>query len=165
MEGTGGSSNGKGHLSVYSQGFTLQELMAVMAIMGVLLAICLPVAGTWIANAEYRQTARELLYVLRDARSRAITFNREHRVEIDAARNRYRVTRGNRGAHSISWDTVVHDWMTPPTPVRFASNIEYIHLNTNGTANGGTVSIQDGALSTRYEVRVTRTGRFRITAP
>jgi hypothetical protein len=105
------------------------------------------------------------LYILRDARSRAITLNREHRVEFDAARNSYRVTQGNRGTHSIAWETVVFDWMTPPPAVRLAANIDHIHLNTNGTANQGTVRIQDATSNTRYEVRVTRTGRFRITSP
>jgi type II secretion system protein H len=159
------SKTGKGHIATHQSGFTLQELMVVLAVVGVLVAVSLPVAGAWIANAEYRQTAQELLYVLRDARSKAITLNREHRVEFDAAGNSYRVTRGNRGTHSITWDTVVHDWMTPPSAVRLAANIDYIHLNTNGTASQGTVRIQDASSSTRYEVRVTRTGRFRIASP
>jgi len=57
---------------------------------------------------------------------------------------------------------VVYDWTSPPHPVRIASNIAYIHLNTNGTANGGTISVQEGTVRTRYDVRISRTGRFRI---
>jgi hypothetical protein len=89
-------------------------------------------------------------------------MNREHRVEFDHAHNRYRLLQGNRGIESNAWHTVAADWVSPPDPVRIAANISYIHLNTNGTANGGTISVQDATVRTRYDIRVSRTGRFRI---
>jgi len=143
-------------------GFSQLELLVTIAVLGGLLSIALPATGTWLENLEFRQTATGLLSILREGRSRAITLNREHRVEFDHDRNRFRLLQGNRGTDSNQWDTVVYDWMSPPHPVRIAPNINYIHLNTNGTSNGGTISVQDGTVRTRYEVCVTRTGRFRI---
>jgi prepilin-type N-terminal cleavage/methylation domain-containing protein len=145
-----------------SRGFSQMELLVVIAVLGIVLSLAAPAAGTWIESLAYRQTARDLLSILRDARSRAITLNREHRMEFDDDQNRFRLLQGNRGTDSNQWDTVVYDWTSPPHPVRIASNIAYIHLNTNGTANGGMISVKEGTARTRYDVRISRTGRFRI---
>ena len=145
-----------------NQGFSLVEVLLAMVVLGALMTIAIPATGAWMENAEYRKTAWGLLSVLREGRSRAVTLNREHRVAFDHAHNRYRLLQGDRGTNSSRWDTVVNTWVSPPHPVRIDPNITYIHLNTNGTANGGSIDIQDDNLRTRYEVRIARTGRFRI---
>ena len=146
----------------HSRGFSLAEVLMAMAVLGILMTIAIPATGAWMENAEYRKTAWDLLSVLREGRSRAVTLNREHRVAFDHAHNRYRLLQGDRGTNSSRWDTVVNAWVSPPHSVRIDPNITYIHLNTNGTANGGSIDIRDADLRTRYEVRIARTGRFRI---
>ena len=148
---------------VYGEkGFTAIEAIIVLAIIAVLSAISTPLYGQWSKNAEYRASARTVLFALREARSRAITNNLEHRVEFESANRRYRVTRGNRASNSNNWSTVVSDWVSLPQNVLMHANVEKIQLNTNGTANGGTIQIQDQMAITKYEVRIARTGRVRI---
>ncbi len=145
-------------------GFTLMEVMIAVAVIVVLSAIAIPASHQWIHNAEYRATARSLVNILRETRSKAIAANLEHKVEFESVNRRYRVIRGNRASNSVDWSTVVYDWTVFPEGVRVTSNVGAIHMNTNGTANGGTISIQDDEMRTRYEVRVARTGRIRIPA-
>jgi type II secretion system protein H len=143
-------------------GFTLIELLVVIAIVLVLSAIAVPVYSQWMNNQEYRTTARSVFHALREARSMAVATCFEYRVEFDAVNRRYRVVRGNRGFNSNDWNTVIYDWMQCPPGVNFNANVKAIHLNPKGTANAGTISIQDGMHETRFEVRVARTGRIRI---
>jgi prepilin-type N-terminal cleavage/methylation domain-containing protein len=143
-------------------GLTLMELMITVAIVAAISAIAVPASHQWIHNAEYRATARSIVNVLREARSRAIAGNLEHKVEFETLNRRYRVIRGNRASNSADWSTVVCDWTAFPEGVHVTSNVGAIHINTNGTANGGTISIQDNEMRIRFEVRVARTGRIRI---
>jgi len=143
-------------------GFTLVEVIIVLAIVSILSAIAVPQYMQWIKNAEYRGTARTVLFALREARSKAIATNLEHRVEFESLNRRYRVTRGNRASNSNNWNTVVREWVSLPLVVHMVANVEKIQLNTNGTANAGTISIQDSMAKTKYEVRIARTGKVRI---
>lgn len=145
-------------------GFTLVELMIVVTIAAVLSAMAIPSFTQWRRNIEFRKTTRDLVSILREAKSRAIKTNLEHRVEYAVANKQYRLTRGNRSNNSTSWNTVVYDWTRLPPGVRIDANVNSIQMNTNGTANGGTILIQNDALKTVYEIRVARTGRIRIPA-
>jgi prepilin-type N-terminal cleavage/methylation domain-containing protein len=144
------------------QGFTLTETIVVLALITVLSAIAAPPFIQWMQNAEYRASARGILYVFRETRSRAITTNLEHRVEFENANRRYRVTRGNRASNSSDWSTVVCNWNVLPQLVHMHANVEKIHLNPTGTSNAGTVTIQDERAQTKYQVRIVSTGRVRI---
>jgi Tfp pilus assembly protein FimT len=138
------------------------ERMITVAIVAVISAIAVPASHQWIHNAEYRATARSSVNVLREARSRAIAGKLEHKVEFEMLNRRYRVIRGNRVSNSADWSTVVFDWTAFPEGVNVTINVDAIHINTNGTANGGTISIQDNEMRTPYGVRMARTGRIRI---
>lgn len=149
----------------YNQnGFTLTELMIVVLIVSVLSALAIPSFLQWRQNLEFRKTTRDLVSILREAKSRSIKTNLEHRVEYAATNKQYRMTQGNRSNNSTSWNTVVYDWTELPSGVRIDANVNTIQMNTNGTANGGTILIQNDELKTVYEIRVARTGRIRIPA-
>lgn len=143
-------------------GFTLIEVIIVVSLVMLLSAIAVPSYVQWSRNAEYRVSARNIFYLLRETRSKAITSNLEHRVEFEPVNRRYRVIRGNRSSNSANWNTVICDWIVLPPKVQLDINVDVIHMNTNGTANGGTIKIQDNANTTKYEVRIARTGRIRI---
>ncbi len=155
------SKHAEGH---NQNGFTLTELMIVVLIASVLSAMAIPSFVQWRRNLEFRKTTRDVVSILRLARSSAIRTNLEHRVEYAANNKQYRMTQGNRPNNSTSWNTVVFDWIELPAGVRIDANVNTIQLNTNGTANGGTIRVQNDALKTVYEIRVARTGRIRIPA-
>jgi type II secretion system protein H len=150
------------HGLYFKQGFTLTELMVVVAIMMILAGIALPLYIQWLQSTEYRTSARTILCTLRETRSMAITTNLEHRVEFDNANRRYRVMRGNRSSNSSDWNTVARDWNVLPPMVHIHANVEKIHLNPTGMANPGTIEIRDTAANKKYEIRVANTGRARI---
>jgi prepilin-type N-terminal cleavage/methylation domain-containing protein len=136
-------------------GFTLMELMIVVLITAILSTLAIPSFLQWRQNLEVRKTTRDLVSILREARSRSIKTNLEHRVEYADTNKQYRMTQGNRSNNSTLWNTVVYEWTELPSGVRVNANVNAIQMNTNGTANGGTIFIQDDALkSMRYGWRV-----------
>jgi prepilin-type N-terminal cleavage/methylation domain-containing protein len=144
------------------QGFTLTEVIIVIALMAILSGIALPSFIQWMQSAEHRASAQNILYTLRETRSMAITTNLEHRVEFENANRRFRVTRGNRANNSSDWSTVVRDWDVLPSLVTIHANVAAIHLNPTGTANPGTIQIQDATAVKKYEIHIANTGRARI---
>jgi type II secretion system protein H len=145
------------------RGFTLLELMVVMVVFGLLCALAYPSFKEWRKNQIYKKAAREVVMVFRETRSRAINSNREHRVEFEPATNKYRVMQGNRANDSSEWNVIIHDWTAFPAEVLLSVNETKIQLNTNGTANGGTITINDALANPKYAIIVNRTGRIRTT--
>jgi len=74
-----------------NKGFTLIELVIVIAIIGVLATISLPFFKGWMLNAEYRGVARDISSTLRLARGSAISTNTEHDVTFNFVANAYSV--------------------------------------------------------------------------
>jgi Tfp pilus assembly protein FimT len=143
-------------------GITLMDVIAAAALIAIVTAFAVPYTAQRFRNAEYRSSASNIVSLLREAKSRAIASSLEHRVEFENINRRYRMTRGNRASNSGEWNTVVHEWTVLPGGVLLNANVESIQLLANGTATGGTISIQDESRKTRCEVRVSRTGRARI---
>ena len=83
-------------------------------------------------------------------------------MEYETEKGRYRLMQGDRSVNSSHWDTIVYDWTVLPPGVHLESNVNAVHLNTNGTSNGGTICIQDASKKTRFKVIVASTGRIRI---
>ncbi len=146
------------------KGFTIMEAMVVMVIITILSLFAVPYSQQWIRNNEYKAAARRTVNILRAARSNAINKNLEHRVEFESGRKRFRMMQGNKSIDSTEWNTVVSDWQSLPDGIYIFANVEAIHMNPNGTANGGTISILDDMQATKYEVCVAKTGRIRIPA-
>ena len=149
------------------RGFSLIELLIAIVIAGVLAAIAFPSFMQWRQSLEYKEAARDIASILRDARSRAISRNLEHRVEFQIANRSYRLVRGDLASGS-NWNTppstVVLDWATLPASVSMnvigSTNKEF---NPNGTSSTGSITILDSGGTTRYTITVTpTTGRVRI---
>lgn len=153
-------------------GFTLLELVVVVAMLGLLTAIAMPSYAFWREQAVYRKVARELASALRETRSRAIQSNLEHRLEVDLKQKRFRLTHGDRPANSSSaaWnESIVFDWIVIPEQAVLRGNqacnkedaVLNFHFNPNGTANSLYLCILDPSGERRYQLGVpyTITGR------
>lgn len=145
------------------RGFTLLELMVVVVVFSLLCTIAYPSYKEWRKNLIYRKTAREVIAVFRETRSRAISSNREHRIEFEPDSNKYRVMQGNRASNSSEWKIIIRDWTVFPAEVLLSVNETKFQINTNGTANGGTIKINDTLATVKYAITVNRTGRIRTT--
>lgn len=170
------------------KGFTLMEALIAIVILLVVTALSIPTYLQWHQNARYKGAARDIASILREARARAISTNRQHRVQfdmdnaggLDNAIQEYRMTQGNRSSGSTNWNTVIRDWVGYPTGVSTrqgagancnSNNDVNIQLNPDGTATpvGTTnICIQEtiGAQTLiKYNISInSTTGRVRIVA-
>jgi prepilin-type N-terminal cleavage/methylation domain-containing protein len=155
------------------QGFSLVEMLTVVSIMGILMAIAIPSIRQAQQNAVYRGEARTIGSMMREARSRTVSLNREHRVRFNltAGANNYRLEQGNASSGSTAWATIVTDRGVMPTMVVLAqagclgaAPIFTVSFNSNGSADSPcTINVQTTAGVTMHTVTVTQnTGRVRI---
>lgn len=158
-------------IKLKQNGFTLTEVIVVVAIMAIIATIAIPPFLQWQRNLAYRTTAREIASMLQDARNRTIHDNIQHRVEISTPlRTRYRMTRGTQAIASPTFPTVVFPWVTIRQDVSLVTGggiandpaipADVIEFQPNGSSEvSATIQIQDTTPTTRFTVRVDNTGR------
>jgi type II secretion system protein H len=73
------------------RGFTLTELMVVVAIMGSLTAVATPSLARWLTSIRMESATREIASTLQLARVKAITQNTSMRINFDTAANTYQI--------------------------------------------------------------------------
>lgn len=159
-------------------GFSLIELVVVVAIIGILLAVALPPFVSWRKTLSYRQTARGIQAMLKDAKSLSITRNLQHMVVIEPGTSRYTLQPGNRAYNTpaAGWGSALQT-VTTPASVTIRSRSDgtssdnvYIQFNPNGTVrlkapdgtgSDGNVTVNDGA-SVIFCITVSESGRIRM---
>ena len=142
-------------------GFTLLELVCVLALLGILALIALPRLQPVLQDLELRREAQEMAAVLRQCRSQAVLDNQavEVRFYPYAKPPSYEVS-GPEGRESytleegIRYDGISfsHGSLGSPTCVFFA----------NGSSYGGTITLnQEGNLL--YVIVYPQTARVRVS--
>ncbi len=163
-------------MKINNRGFTLIEMLVVIALVAILAGISTPAYLNWMENARFREAARNVSSMLRDARARAVTTNLQHRVAFDLDGQRYDLERQDAPA-SATWETALWGATTVPAiSLRSGANCEnttgdtLIIFNPNGSsAMGGSagslwvcISERDGTRRFRVGVTSTTTGRVAI---
>jgi prepilin-type N-terminal cleavage/methylation domain-containing protein len=72
-------------------GFTLLEIVIVVAIVGIFVGLALPRLPD-VTGVKIQKTARKVAFICQLARTRAVTLRRFYRVEIDVDQNRIQVS-------------------------------------------------------------------------
>jgi prepilin-type N-terminal cleavage/methylation domain-containing protein len=158
----------------WSDGFTLIELMIVLAILSIFIAIALPSYVEWRQNAQYHEVTREIASFLREARSKAIGANLQYRVEFGPGSGplftAYGLRQGNR-TNNTNWDDTtnnppVSQWIPLPSGILVTASSP-VAFNSNGTSNALpaqdiSILIQNGSGQVKTHIAVASTGRVRI---
>ena len=111
---------------IQQQGFTLAEVIMVLAIIGILAAIAIPNFLSWLPNMRLKAAARDLYSSMQKARAEAIKTNRSHAIVFDTANNRY-VLCSSPGADD-NWSTLADNTVVETTDFgNYKSGVGYGH--------------------------------------
>ncbi len=144
-------------------GYTLVELLVVLAILGLITAIALPMFANALPGAELKAAARNLGADMRLARSRAIAGNRDVALSVDLPERRYAVS----GEGPERWlpEEITIDVLTARSELEGEDALRprraRIRFFPDGSSTGGRVSLSRGGRT--YHVGVDwLTGRVKV---
>ncbi|MCZ6623697.1 MAG: GspH/FimT family pseudopilin [Deltaproteobacteria bacterium] len=141
----------KRSLFLFRSGFTLLEIMAAIAITGILAAIAIPNWGSLISTYRLNAAGRQLYADLQRARMRAVMENTTFRIVSSAGSNTYTFQREG---------TVLE---TKPLPVGISILADSTRSFTSrGTASSGRIRLCNSSKDERTDVVVNGVGRVRI---
>ncbi len=134
-----------------AQGFTLLELIAVLALLGLMMALVLPGLQRTVQRERERADLRQFMTTMRTARSVAATTHRRQRVFIDLKNHRYRLEGsphlGELGGLRLTDAHLV--WQGPER------QHGYVAFYGDGSSTGGKlVLVESGGLRHLMEVAV-----------
>lgn len=130
------------------RGFTLVELIVVMAVLAIMLTAAAPALIDWMNNAKYEGVARDIFTGLREARSTAVTNHENLTAELDL------------DAHQLTYDGKTKSF---PDEVKIeASNASATDSDLVATGKISTVFRSQGSCSQMFFVRVNNDAKLII---
>jgi general secretion pathway protein H len=121
-------------------GFTLLEIIVVLAILGLSLALFAAYKPPWSTALDLKGTAAELAQQLRLARAEAIARDRPVELTLDLAHHSYRV--GGKPARALPPHLAIR--MLTIAGERRGPGAAAIRFNPDGSSTGGRIALSDG---------------------
>lgn len=156
--------------SVRRHGFTLIELAVVCVLIGILAAIAVPMFTRTIPRIKTKAEARNILNMMRIARSRAIAENIQYGVYFDTNARTYRLFKDKVDLSLMTYaagDSVVGlivnvDPSVVLTAVSFANNC-IVMLPTGAASQSGTVGVNSSNADSPFTISVlAATGKTKL---
>jgi general secretion pathway protein H len=145
-------------MSVRAPGFSMLELLVVLAIMALVTAAVIPMFGKGVSTTELKSAARSLASGLRLARSEAVAQHRQTFLTLDVAARRFKVDQDPK-EYALPRDVELK--LVTAQKDLVDQTVGSIRFFPDGGSNGGRITIASG--ERKYEVDVDwLTGRIAI---
>ncbi len=141
-----------------AQGFTLLELIVVMALMAILMTLVPPMISSALPGVQLKSASRELAAGLRFARNHALTAREESTLTLNVNGRSYKVT-GRDKSYSIADDLKI-ELLTAESETK-GENIGAIRFFPDGGSTGGRITLSYGERAYGIDVDWL-TGKVRI---
>jgi type IV fimbrial biogenesis protein FimT len=156
-----------------SSGFTLIELMVVLAILGIVALIAAPSFSGFLARSKLRGAAHEASADLQYARSESVQKNRGFRVEFNATGYEiWRMSRTSSTTKDASTAAApnpvkVGQWGDPRTSASSGASmvVDFNPVRASATVSDGPLELSHSAISGTVRLRVHSTGRVELCSP
>ena len=150
-------------------GFTLVEMLTVLAIMTIIMAFAVPMFSRFTAGTRLGTASRDISTALRTARSYAITQRDTYSVKFDLDNQRYWLFYVDAGTTNIvdkafSLPETVEigvGGISNPEPTQTNSTFAF-NFQPSGTVNSNTIWLWDTKGRTNWITLVGTTGRVKI---
>lgn len=123
----------------HDHGFTMIELLVVMAILAMVVVLLAPMLRIGRTGAELRAASNEMLAAMRTTRSLAIARNRTMALVLDPVHERYGEPGRNHAlprGMTVAWRNL---W-----PVAGNADLDAIYFFPDGSASGGEIDLATG---------------------
>lgn len=133
-----------------SRGFTLLELLVVLAIMGLLLGLAAPRFHNIVPGFELQSSTRELAAALRETRSRALERGEPALLVVDLAGRRYGLG-GSTQSKELPRDIVL-EALTAADDISEETRRAGFRFFPDGSATGGRITLSRGEQEYRIDI-------------